>query len=78
MKEATIIMAQDIYKEIEDKEVLRGKSVNGKVAGAIYYASRRNNQPRALKKILGVLQVTFKELNSCTKKIRELFPDERV
>jgi transcription initiation factor TFIIIB Brf1 subunit/transcription initiation factor TFIIB len=43
MKEATISMACDIYKEIEDKEILRGKSVNGKVAGAIYYASRRNN-----------------------------------
>ncbi|CDW73110.1 transcription initiation factor iib [Stylonychia lemnae] len=78
MKEGTINMACDIYKEIEDKEILRGKSVNGKVAGAIYYASRKNNQPRSLKKILATMQVNFKELNSCTKKIRELFPDERV
>lgn len=78
MKESTIALASDIYKEVEDKGLLRGKSVNGKVAGAIFYASRKTQQPRSLKQILSTTQVNFKELNSCCKKISSLFPDEKV
>jgi transcription initiation factor TFIIIB Brf1 subunit/transcription initiation factor TFIIB len=78
LKEATITKASEIYKEIEDKGILKGKSVKGKVAGAIFFASRLVNQPKQIKQILSALEVNVKELNSCFKRIKELFPDERI
>jgi transcription initiation factor TFIIIB Brf1 subunit/transcription initiation factor TFIIB len=43
LKEATITKASEIFKEIEDRGTLKGKSVKGKVAGAIFFASRLGN-----------------------------------
>ena len=43
LKEATVAKASEIYKEIEDRGILKGKSVKGKVAGAIFFASRLAN-----------------------------------
>lgn len=78
LKEPTIHRACDLYKQIEDNGLLKGKSVVAKVAAVIFVASRLQNQPKNIKSILLVTQAKQKELNSCYKKIKEMIPDINV
>ena len=78
LKEMTIHRANELYKKIEDDGVLKGKSVDAKVAAVIFVASRLENQARNIKQILQVTQAKQKELNTCYKKIKEIIPDLKV
>lgn len=43
LKEGTISKANDLYKLVEDNGMLKGKSVQAKVAAVIFVASRLMN-----------------------------------
>lgn len=66
--------ALDLLKKVEDDGRLKGKSMNAKVASIIFITSRQYDQPKTIKQILSVCQVSQKELNTCYKKIKEILP----
>lgn len=74
LKDPAINKACDIYKQIEDKGI-RGVSITAKVATVVFVASRIEKQPKSIKEILNVDQVSHKELSSCYKKVKELIPE---
>ena len=74
LKEPAINKAYEIYKQIEDKGI-KGVSILAKVATVVFIASRIEKQPKGIKEILQVDQVSHKELSSCYKKVKELIPE---
>lgn len=74
LKEPTQNRACEIYNKIEVKGI-RGASLMAKVATVIFIASRIEKQPKGIKEILAIDQVSQKELSSCYKKIKELIPE---
>jgi len=47
LKEMTIYRANELYKKIVDDKVIKGKSVDSKVAAVIFVASRLENQAKS-------------------------------
>jgi len=78
LKDPTVQKAQELFSLLEDKECLKGKSCNAKVAAVIFVASRQTNVPKNIKNILNATAANKKDLNSCYKKIKEVIPEAKV
>lgn len=64
-----------IYKEALDKDLVRGRSINGMVAGALYAAIRSYNLPRTLGELAKASLRDKKDIARCHRLIlRELDP----
>jgi transcription initiation factor TFIIIB Brf1 subunit/transcription initiation factor TFIIB len=48
------------------------------VAAVIFIASRLTDNPKHIKQILTLTEVTEKEMNSCYKRIKEIIPEAKV
>lgn len=52
LKADVIQKANEMIKQITDKETLKGRSIDARVATVIFMASRIENQPKPIKSIL--------------------------
>jgi transcription initiation factor TFIIB len=65
--------AMRFYLEAFKKKLLRGRSINGMVAAALYLACRKKRIPRTLQEILDQSDVDDKEVKRCYRTlVREL------
>ena len=63
-------------KRIEDSKELRGKSLEAKVAVAVFVASRKNNKNKKMEEIQRYVSATDQQINTCYKKCkRTIFKD---
>lgn len=65
--------AFDFLKQIEDKKVLKGKSIDAKVATVIYFAARHCKRQQAPLDILKYCSCSKQEMNKCVKKCKQVF-----
>mmetsp|Transcript_80213 Transcript_80213/g.111060 ORF Transcript_80213/g.111060 Transcript_80213/m.111060 type:complete len:198 (+) Transcript_80213:445-1038(+) len=68
--------ACELMKKIEKSGDLRGRSMEAKVATIIFTASRATGKARTIAQIWKHTDTTKKEVSTCYKKIKSLFPEE--
>jgi transcription initiation factor TFIIB len=56
-----------IYRKALNQGVIRGRSIDGMIAAAIYLAARSHGFPKTLKAMQEVSNVSLKELSSCVR-----------
>jgi transcription initiation factor TFIIB len=61
--------AKHIFKMVEDKKALKGKSQEAIVAGCIFIACRQTNVPRTFREIYGLTKVSKKEIGRVFKQL---------
>ena len=71
LKADVISRSNDMLKQISDKDTLKGKSIDARVATIIFMASRLEQQPKPIKAILAFTDCTQKELSKCYKALKE-------
>ena len=65
--------AYEFLRKIEDQKVLRGKSLDVKVACVVFAAASATKKRRKLSEILAYLNTTEREVNRSFKKCKDLF-----
>jgi transcription initiation factor TFIIB len=71
LKANVIRKANEMFKQITDSGVLKGRSIDARVATLIFMASRYEDQPKAIKSILAFTECSNKELSKCYKAVKE-------
>ena len=72
------VMEEAMYnmKKIEDSKELRGKSLEAKVAVAVFVAARKNSKNKKMDEIQRYVSATDQQINTCYKKCkRTIFKD---
>lgn len=63
--------AQYIFKTVEEKNILKGKNLEGSVGACIYIACKMENSPRTFKEVCVITGVQKKEIGRCYKLIHK-------
>ncbi|PVU88184.1 hypothetical protein BB561_005980 [Smittium simulii] len=65
-------VAKQLYKEVEDKKLLRGKSSESIIAACIFIACRQENVPRTFKEIFALTRVPKRDIGRVVKELQRL------
>ncbi|PVU87658.1 hypothetical protein BB559_004445 [Furculomyces boomerangus] len=65
-------VAKQLYKEVEDKKLLRGKSNESIIAACIFIACRQENVPRTFKEIFALTRVPKRDIGRVVKELQRL------
>jgi transcription initiation factor TFIIIB Brf1 subunit/transcription initiation factor TFIIB len=62
---------------IEEHKVLKGRSVDAKVALVIFMAARNLKRPKPINEIIDYIRTTHHEINNCYKVLKKsnIFPE---
>lgn len=71
-------MAFEYLKRIEDNKLLKGKSLDAKVAVVIFMAARNTQKRKKIDDILRYVNTTKSEINKCFKKCKDIIIDKRI
>lgn len=78
LKEAVIEKSFQLFKQICDSGLLKGMSIDARVATCVFMATRLLDQHKPIKKILAYTECTEKELSKCYKKVKCMFPQHQT
>ncbi|OMJ25156.1 Transcription initiation factor IIB [Smittium culicis] len=65
-------VAKQLYKEVEDNKLLRGKSNESIIAACIFIACRQENVPRTFKEICALTRVPKRDIGRVVKELQRL------
>jgi transcription initiation factor TFIIIB Brf1 subunit/transcription initiation factor TFIIB len=78
IKDSTIDKSFQLYKQICDSGLLKGMSIDARVATCVFMATRLMDQHKPIKKILQYTECSEKELSKCYKKVKCMFPQHQT
>ncbi|OLY79326.1 Transcription initiation factor IIB [Smittium mucronatum] len=65
-------VAKQLYKEVEDNKLLRGRSNESIIAACIFIACRQENVPRTFKEICALTRVPKRDIGRVVKELQRL------
>lgn len=71
-------VTKEIFSNAERNGRLKGKSLDSKIAAAIYMASKMCNRPKSLRELINVINCKRKDVTKCYKLLSQDLPSQRI